>query len=112
MNPPSHPKGPWDRLAAGARHGRQEHDTSAPYGFATRIAALAEVAPRQSASLFERFALRAVGLAALLALGSVAFSLSQSSGMTLATGAASAHEQTADAQSDATDDALSVLVDA
>ncbi|PTX96664.1 hypothetical protein [Opitutus sp. ER46] len=62
----------WFRLAATARAGRDERDLSAPYGFATRVAAIAMAAPRLRASLLERFAFRAVGVACLLAIASVA----------------------------------------
>jgi hypothetical protein len=66
------PRHPWSRLTAAAREVRAERDESAPYGFATRIAALAFAQERSVvASLFDRFALRAVGVAALLALFSV-----------------------------------------
>jgi hypothetical protein len=68
LNDPRHP---WSRLTAAAREVRDERDASAPYGFATRIAAIALAQERRVASLFERFALRAVGVASLLALFSV-----------------------------------------
>lgn len=62
----------WSRLAAAARTVPDHRDTAAPYGFSTRLAALAMTQERKMASLFERFAFRAVGAAALLALLSVA----------------------------------------
>lgn len=62
----------WDRLVAAAREGRDDRDASAPYGFATRVTALAFSQPLRSVSLLERFALRAVAVASLLAVGSVA----------------------------------------
>ena len=68
------PRHPWSRLTAAARDAREAsegRDVSAPYGFATRIAALAFAQERRVASLFERFAFRAVGVSALLALFSV-----------------------------------------
>jgi hypothetical protein len=65
------PRHPWMRLTAAARQVRDDRDSSAPYGFATRVAALALAQERRVASLFERFALRAVGVASLLALFSV-----------------------------------------
>jgi hypothetical protein len=68
LNDPRHP---WTRLTTAARHVADDRDTTAPYGFATRIAALAFAQERAVASLFERFALRAVGVASLLALCSV-----------------------------------------
>ncbi|MBI5767470.1 MAG: hypothetical protein HZA93_06715 [Verrucomicrobia bacterium] len=69
MNPID-PKHPWMRLTAAARTVRDERDVTAPFGFATRVVALAQEV--KVASLFERFALRAVGIACLLALASVA----------------------------------------
>lgn len=73
MNSPSHrPRDPWTRLTAAARHWRDERDLSAPTGFATRVAALALSRDDKMASLFDVFALRALGLACLLAVFSVA----------------------------------------
>jgi hypothetical protein len=73
MNP-SDPNHPWARLAAGARRAATSdgRETAAPYGFSTRVVALAFAAERPVASLFERFSLRALGVASLLALVSVA----------------------------------------
>jgi hypothetical protein len=65
------PKHPWLRLTAAARTVRDDRDTTAPYGFATRVTALALGQERAAVSLIERFALRAVGVACLLALLSV-----------------------------------------
>ena len=62
---------PWARLVAAARRAPASGDTAAPYGFATRVAALAFAAERPMRSLFERFSLRAVGVAGLLAVLSV-----------------------------------------
>ena len=59
---------PWTRLASSARTARDDRDVTAPYGFSTRVAALAFARERSVGSLFERFALRAVGVAALLAI--------------------------------------------
>ena len=70
MNP-TDPKHPWARLTSAARTIRDERDTAAPHGFTTRIVARAFSSERQFASLLERFALRAVGVAGLLALVSV-----------------------------------------
>ena len=69
---PQHIRDPWSRLVAAARTARDERETSAPYGFSTRIAALAWAPEPRLGLLFERFALRALALACLLALGSVA----------------------------------------
>jgi hypothetical protein len=66
------PRDPWSRLTAAAREVPDDRETSAPYGFATRIAALAFAQEQKIASLFDRFALRAVGVASLLAVFSVA----------------------------------------
>ncbi len=71
MNP-SDPRHPWSRLSAGARRHVDERDVAAPYGFATRMAALAMATQRARVSLFERFSLRAMGIACLLLLGSLA----------------------------------------
>ena len=105
MNSPQNPKDPWMRLVAGARRAQSPGNEESPFGFATRVAALADAAPRNRSSLFERFALRAVGVAALLAMASVAFTLKP---------AAPAGEGTsADAASEvAGEDALNALVNA
>ena len=63
---------PWNKLVAAARNAPVDGDISAPYGFATRIAALAMADDRPRASLFARYSLRAVGFACLLAVVSVA----------------------------------------
>lgn len=70
------PRHPWSRLVVAARQIRDERDASAPYGFATRVAALAYAQERSVASMMERFALRAVGVAGLLALLSVGLNYS------------------------------------
>lgn len=62
------PRHPWNRLTAAARTVSDDRDTAAPFGFATRVAALAMAQERKVASLFERFAFRALGAACLLAL--------------------------------------------
>ena len=66
------PRDPWSRLTAVAREVRDERATTAPYGFSTRVAALALTQERDIGSVFGRFAFRALGIASLLALGSVA----------------------------------------
>lgn len=75
MNP-QHPKHPWSRLTAAARLAPDPRETGAPYGFSTRLAALALAGEQRAVSFLERFALRAVGVACLLALGSVALNYS------------------------------------
>lgn len=64
----------WQKLVAAARNMRDERDTAAPYGFATRVAALAMAAEREptGVALIDRFAWRALSVAALLAVISVA----------------------------------------
>jgi len=63
-----HHNSPWSRLTTAARTVTDDRDTAAPYGFATRIAALAMAQERRVTSLFERFAFRALGAACLLAV--------------------------------------------
>jgi len=65
----------WSRLAGIARRAPDTRDAAAPYGFATRVAALA-FAEERSISLVERFSLRALGVAGLLALVCIAANLS------------------------------------
>ena len=69
LNDPQHP---WTRLTAAARTVRDDRDTTTPYGFSTRVAALAFVQEGKVSSLFDLFALRALGVACLLALFSFA----------------------------------------
>lgn len=65
----------WQNLVSAARLARDERDTAAPFGFSTRVAALAMAStPAPAVSLFERFSWRALGLAALLAVTSIATS--------------------------------------
>lgn len=73
INDPHHP---WSRLVKAARNAADSGDCAAPYGFATRIAARAMSGERVLGSLLERFAFRAVGIASLLALASIAANLS------------------------------------
>ena len=58
----------WSRLTAAARRAPDGRDTATPPGFATRVTARAFAQERPLDSLFERFSLRALGLAALLAV--------------------------------------------
>lgn len=69
---PNDPLDPWARLTAAARRATDLRDTAAPHGFATRVVAQAFSTERMVGSLMERFALRALGIAGLLALVSVA----------------------------------------
>lgn len=70
------PRTPWSRLVSAARLVRDDRDVAAPYGFSTRVAALAFSSERRVSSLFDRFALRALGVACLLAIASVAINYS------------------------------------
>lgn len=75
MNTP-HPA--WSRLVAAARRAPADtRDAVAPYGFATRVAALAfaQAAERPLATLFDRLSYRALGYAGLLAVAAVAANL-------------------------------------
>ena len=67
----------WKRLIAAARRAPDDaRETSAPHGFATRVLAAARAAERaEGASLFERYALRALGVSCLLAVACVAASV-------------------------------------
>lgn len=65
----------WQKLVAAARLARDDRDTAAPYGFATRVAALAMAERGQDApagAWLERFSWRALMVAGLLAVGGVA----------------------------------------
>lgn len=65
----------WQKLVTAARRVRDERDEAAPYGFSTRVVAMAmAMAAREASigSIFERFSWRALGLAGLLAITSVA----------------------------------------
>ncbi|MDB6092959.1 MAG: hypothetical protein JWM32_521 [Verrucomicrobia bacterium] len=73
MNPMD-PK--WSRLVAAARGATDDRDTSAPYGFATRVSALALAGRGSNPPLLERWSLRALGVAGLLAAVSVASNFS------------------------------------
>jgi hypothetical protein len=66
----------WTRLTSVARRATDDRDDSAPFGFATRVVAQAMAQDRRVASLFDRFALRALGVACLLAVSSVALNYS------------------------------------
>ena len=70
------PEKRWTRLAARARTAPDARSPEAPYGFATRVAALAASAERFKGSLLERFSWRALGVACLLAVVSTAVSYS------------------------------------
>ncbi|MBI2496958.1 MAG: hypothetical protein HYV75_03190 [Opitutae bacterium] len=62
----------WQKLTALARSAPAD-PAAAPYGFATRVAARAAVAPADSAwAAFEQFALRGLVIAAVFGVASVA----------------------------------------
>ncbi|MDB6169109.1 MAG: hypothetical protein JWM88_1973 [Verrucomicrobia bacterium] len=62
----------WPRLVSAARRAEDVRDETAPYGFSTRVAALAFARERTGVSLLERFAWRALCVAGLLAVLSTA----------------------------------------
>jgi hypothetical protein len=64
----------WERLAAGARQAPARDDVAAPYGFATRVAARAfsESATPTVLGVFRLFSVRALWMAGLLMLMSMA----------------------------------------
>lgn len=64
----------WQRLVTATRQAPVADDVAAPYGFATRIAARALGEPERPALLavFGRFSIRALWMAGLLMLASVA----------------------------------------
>jgi hypothetical protein len=92
LNDPQHP---WQRTVRVARNASDDRDTAAPYGFATRVVARAFDGSLRPASLVEHYALRAFGVACLLALLSVAVNYSALTSTTapVATAAASATEE-------------------
>lgn len=64
----------WQRLAAAARRAPAESDASAPYGFATRVAARAfATAPLPANALLEKFALRGLFVAGAFSIAAAAF---------------------------------------
>lgn len=66
------PNSIWPRLVAAARRADDGGDPVAPFGFSTRVAALAMAAQRPAASILERLSLRAMGVACLIALAGIA----------------------------------------
>lgn len=107
LNDPRHP---WWRLTAAARAVRDERDTSAPYGFSTRVAALAFSQDRAVSFVFERFAFRALSVATLLAVFSVALNyqaLSTPDNVTVSSPAVAV----AEAELMPVDDAVAIVLD-
>ena len=70
----------WQRLLEGARRAHPSGDESAPYGFSTRVAALAFEQVQPPAPIFGRMALRAAGIACLFALVAVGLNYSAITG--------------------------------
>lgn len=68
----------WLRLAAAARHAPVERDETAPYGFATRVAALGLAAPAAPLPrvMLEKLALRGFFAACVLSVAAVVFGYS------------------------------------
>ena len=71
------PRQAWARLTVAARTVRDDRDTTAPYGFSTRVAALAMNQEIKVGSLFDAFALRALWVACALAVFSIAMNYSE-----------------------------------
>lgn len=67
----------WLRLVAAARSARDERDAAAPYGFATRVAALAMTMPSANPfAVFDRIAKRGLIAAAAFSVAAVVFGYS------------------------------------
>lgn len=73
MKNPTHTA--WQRLTAAARLAPRDGPVAAPFGFATRVSAQAMAARPRLPSLYELFSWRAVSMAALIAILSVAANL-------------------------------------
>jgi len=67
----------WQRLVRAARQALAGAAALAPHGFATRVVAQAGVRARPAETVFARLAMRAFGVACLLALGGAIFSFMQ-----------------------------------
>ena len=65
----------WDRLVAWARRAPAEPDAEPPFGFAARVVAMA-FEREKSEPLWESFSLRALGLASLVVIVTVAIHFS------------------------------------
>jgi hypothetical protein len=70
----------WKKLVKAARSAPPVGDESAPFGFSTRVAALAYAGGRPPASAFARLSLRAAAVACLLAVAAVALNFSAITG--------------------------------
>ena len=63
----------WQKLTAAARRVPTNEDVAVPYGFSTRVVSLAMAAAEPTiGSILDRFSWRALGVASLLAITSVA----------------------------------------
>lgn len=71
----------WKKLAAAARLAPGAEDESAPYGFSTRVVAVAFAAGRAAPSVFARMSLRAAVVACLLAAVAVGVNYSAIAGL-------------------------------
>lgn len=73
----SQPDQRWSRLTAAVRSVRDERDTAAPHGFATRVAALAlTMPPAHPFAVFDRIAKRGLIAAAVFSVAAVVFGYS------------------------------------
>jgi hypothetical protein len=66
----------WLNLVAAARRAQESRESSAPFGFAARVAALAMAADRPVPSWLDRFSWQAMGVACALAAVVVAVNFS------------------------------------
>jgi hypothetical protein len=70
----------WQKLVAAARRAPASGDESAPFGFSTRVAALAFESRPSTTAAYGRLAFRAAAVAGLLAVASVALNFSAIAG--------------------------------
>ena len=70
----------WRKLVAAARRAPPPADEAAPFGFSTRVAALAFDGARPAPSAFARLSIRAAGVACLLAVVAVVVNFSAITG--------------------------------
>jgi hypothetical protein len=89
----------WEKLVAAARRA-PARDESAPFGFSTRVAALAFSQRDPGSSIFARLSLRAAAVACILAVAAVAANFSAIKGAL-----------SDDAQTAAPDDPIGEVVD-
>jgi hypothetical protein len=100
----------WNRLVDTARRAEDPREVAAPYGFATRVTALAFAGQRPTGLGFHHVALRAMGLSCLLAVAAVATNYTRV--VHFLAGSPSAPAATAGAVNSATpDDPMTDLVD-